>query len=148
MADRTPAATLRAVERRDGSRRCVMTGAESDRVVPQHRKGGMGGRPDKHRPENVLWFDSLLNGLIESDAHWQQLAKAWGVKVPLWVADVSTVPVFFRFERAWFVLEGDTRRQITRAEAIDMMVTHYGPEYLEWDAAADDSVRAIDRWRP
>lgn len=145
MADRTPAATIRTIDRRDaadGARRCVLTGTEGDRIVPQHRQGGMGGRPDKHRPANVLWLDSLMNGHIESDADWQATAKAWGVKVPIWVRDVAAVPVFFRFEHAWFVLEGDGRREITAADALERMLDVYGDDYLQWKVVADDSERS------
>lgn len=145
MADRTPAVTIRTIDRRDaadGTRRCVLTSAEGDRIVPQHRQGGMGGRRDKHRPENVLWADSLLNGLIEADADLQAIAKAWGVKVPIWVRDITLVPVFYRFEHAWFVLEGDNRREITALDAIDRMDDVYGDEYFEWKAIADDTARA------
>lgn len=143
MASRTPPATLRALDRRDGARRCVMTGEETDRVVPQHRQGGMGGRPDKHRPENVLWLDSIINGLIESDAEWAGAAKAHGVKVPLWVKDVSLVPVFFTHEHAWFRLNGNEREQVSAVTALDMMLDVYPEsEYLEWKALADDTDRA------
>lgn len=143
MADRTPAATLRAMDTRDGVRRCVLTGVESDRVVPQHRQGGMGGRPDKHRPENVLWCDSILNGLIESDATWQDIAKAWGVKVPIWVRDVTAVPVFFRHEHAWFAITREGRREIPALEALDMMLAVYGDDYFTWKIAADSTDRAL-----
>ena len=145
MADRTPPATLRALDARDaddGTRRCVMTGTEGDRIIPQHRQGGMGGRRDKHQPVNVLWLDSILNGLIEHDAGWQATAKAWGVKVPIWVRDVAAVPVFFRFEHAWFVLEGDGRREITAADALERMLDVYGDDYLQWKVVADDSERS------
>lgn len=145
MADRTPAATIRTIDERDaddGTRRCVMTGTEGDRIIPQHRQGGMGGRRDKHQPVNVLWLDSILNGLIEHDAGWQATAKAWGVKVPIWVRDVAAVPVFFRFEHAWFVLEGDGRREITAADALDRMLDVYGDDYLQWKVVADDSERS------
>lgn len=139
MAARTPASTLRALDNRDGTRRCVMTGTEGDRIIPQHRQGGMGGRRDKHQPVNVLWLDSILNGHIESDAGWQATAKAWGVKVPIWVTEVADVPVYFRFEHAWFLLEGDGRRQITAIDALDRMLDIYGDDYLAWKAIADDS---------
>ncbi len=142
MADRTPAATLQALDKRDGVRRCVMTGTEGDRIIPQHRQGGMGGRKDKHQPVNVVWLDSILNGLIEHDAGWQDTARAWGVKVPIWVRDVAAVPVYFRFEHAWFVLEGDGRRQITAVDALDRMLEAYGDDYLAWKAIADDSERS------
>jgi hypothetical protein len=142
MADRTPAATLRVLDQRDGTRRCVMTGTEGDRIIPQHRQGGMGGRRDKHLPVNVLWLDSLLNGIIESDAAWQAAAKAWGVKVPIWVGDVSTVPVYFRFEGGWFLLDGDVRHTITAVDALDRMHAIYGDEYFTWKALVDGTERA------
>jgi hypothetical protein len=137
MSSRTPRATLVAIDARDGARRCVMTATEGDRVVPQHRQGGMGGRPDKHRPENVVWADSILNGLIEADAALQDAAKAHGVKIPIWVRNVTLVPVYFQFERTWFVLEGVTRRAVTEAESLGMMLDVYGDEYLKWAANAD-----------
>lgn len=142
MASRTPAITLLAIERRDGVRRCVMTGTEGDRIVPQHRQGGMGGRADKHRPCNVVWLDSLVNGHVEADAEWQAIAKAWGVKVPIWVADVTAVPVYFRFEHAWFLLEGESRRLITPIDALDRMLAVYGDDYLLWKGIADDTDRS------
>ena len=77
-----------------------------------------------------------------ADADLQAMAKAWGVKVPIWVRDITLVPVFFRFEHAWFVLEGDGRREITALEAVDRMEDVYGDEYFEWKAIADDTDRA------
>jgi hypothetical protein len=123
-------------------RACVLTGVQTDRIVPQHRQGGMGGRKDKHRLPNLLWLDSLLNGFIESDAEWAAIAKAYGVKVPIWVKDVSTVPVFYAAELTWFVLEGDGRREVTPAQALDMMLEVYGDDYLLSKAVADGTDRA------
>ncbi len=67
MSDRVPRAQLVALSERDGFV-CAWT-APPPTVSSQHRQGGAGGRPDKHRPENLLWLDSLLNGLIEADAN-------------------------------------------------------------------------------
>lgn len=139
MADRTPPGQLHALARRDGDR-CVMTATSGERIVPQHRAGGMGGRKDKHRLENLLWIDSLVNGLIESDSEWQATAKAWGVKVSLHV-EPGTVPVFYRYEHAWFMLEGGGRRQITADDALERMLAIYGPDYLLWKAVADGTLR-------
>jgi hypothetical protein len=141
VADRVPRRQLEALSRRDGFV-CVWTATTGDRLVPQHRKGGAGGRPDKHRTENLLWLDSLLNGFIEAHAHLAEIAKAYGIKVPIWVADVAAVPVFFQHEHAWFLLEGDTRREITAVEALDRMHTVYGDEYFQWKARADESPQA------
>ncbi|KSU52870.1 hypothetical protein [Microbacterium enclense] len=142
MSDRrVPRRQLEALSRRDGFV-CVWTATEGDRLVPQHRQGGMGGRPDKHRTENLLWLDSLLNGGIEADADLAEIAKAYGIKVPIWVPDVAAVPVFFAHEHAWFLLEGDERREISAVEALDRMHQIYGDEYFAWKARADQSPRA------
>lgn len=141
MADHVPAKILRALDERD-RRVCVMTSAETERIVPQHRQGGMGGRKDKHRLVNLVWLDSIVNGLIESDAEWQAHALAWGVKVPGWVNDPARVPVFFASELAWFALEGDARREVLPLVALDMMLEVYGDDYLLWKAVADGTQRA------
>lgn len=141
MSDRrVPKRQLEALSRRDGFV-CVWTATTGDRLVPQHRQGGAGGRPDKHRTENLLWLDSILNGLIEADAGLAEIAKAYGIKVPIW-ADVTVVPVFFAHEHAWFLLKGDERREITAVEALDRTHTVYGDEYFVWKARADQSPHA------
>ncbi|MBF4628917.1 hypothetical protein [Curtobacterium flaccumfaciens] len=80
MADQTPKRLLAAVEARDG-RRSAWTGNEVDTLVPQHRQGGMGGRKSKHRLSNVVWLESEINGLIESDPGWQAEAVQRGIKI-------------------------------------------------------------------
>lgn len=146
VADRVPRKTLEVLLDRDGHI-CVMTAADTERLVPQHRQGGMGGRADKHRPVNLLWLDSLLNGHIEADADWQTVAKVLGVKVPIWVEDPARVPVFYRAERAWFRLTGDSRKQITAVEALDMMHAVYGDQYFHWKQAADVTLERTGRRR-
>lgn len=141
MSDRVPRAQLVALSERDGFV-CAWTATTGDRLVPQHRQGGMGGRPNKHRTENLLWLDSILNGLIESSADLAEIAKAHGIKVPIWVADVAAVPVFFAADSAWFLLEGNGRRQITAEDALDRMHQVYGDEYFQWKAHADQSPHA------
>jgi len=141
VSDRVPRAQLEALSNRDGFV-CVWTATQGDRLIPQHRQGGMGGRPDKHRTENLLWLDSILNGLIEADASLAEIAKVYGIKVPIWVKDVAAVPVFFAHEQRWFILEGDTRREITAADALDRMHAIYGDEYFQWKARADRSPHA------
>lgn len=91
MSDYTPAETLLMLDTRDG-RRCAWTGEESDRLVPQHRQGGMGGSPLKHRPSNVVWLDSIRNGLIESDPEMQAEAVRRGIKVSRF-ADTTKEPI-------------------------------------------------------
>jgi len=41
----------------------------------------MGGRRGKHRLSNVVWLESSLNGLIESDPEYQAEAVRRGIKV-------------------------------------------------------------------
>jgi hypothetical protein len=138
---RVPRRQLEALSQRDGFV-CVWTATTGDRLVPQHRQGGMGGRPDKHRTENLLWLDSLLNGFIEADTDLAEIAKAYGIKVPIWVPDVAAVPVFFAHEHARFLLEGDGRREISAVEALDRMHQIYGDECFVWKARADQSPQA------
>jgi hypothetical protein len=87
----TPKAILRALEARDGHR-CAWTGQDSDTLVPQHRHGGMGGRKNKHRLSNVVWLDSIINGLIESDPAMQAEAIKRGIKISIH-ADPEFVPI-------------------------------------------------------
>lgn len=141
MSNPVPKAQLKLLADRDGFV-CAWSATTTDRLVPQHRQGGMGGRPDKHRTENLLWLDSILNGEIESDDRLARIAKAYGIKVPIWVKDVSAVPVFYAAERAWFLLEGNTRREITALDAMDRMHAVYGDEYFTWKAYADQTPHA------
>ena len=134
MSDKTPKRTLDIVERRDG-RRCVMGSPYAHRLVPQHRQGGAGGRANKHRPANVLWLDSIMNGRIESESHLANVARVLGVKISLH-ADPEQIPVFFARERSWFRLAGDGREIITALEALTMMHAFYGPGYFQWQRAA------------
>lgn len=144
MGDHVPKKALVALDVRDAERgrACVMTGTQTERIIPQHRQGGMGGRKSKHRLENLLWLDSIINGWIEDDAEWAAHAQAWGVKVLLWVKDVTAVPVYFAPEMTWFILEGESRRAISSIVALDMMLEVYGDDYLLWKAVADGTARA------
>lgn len=76
----TPKPLLKALNVRDGHR-SAWTGDDVDTLVPQHRQGGMGGRRNKHRLSNVVWLESDINGLIESDPVWQAEALARGIKI-------------------------------------------------------------------
>lgn len=87
----TPKRVLRALDARDGHR-SAWTGIGGDTLVPQHRQGGMGGRKDKHRLSNVVWLESVINGLIESDPVMQAEAVRRGIKVSLH-ANPALVPI-------------------------------------------------------
>ena len=91
MSSPTPRGLLAVLDQRDGHR-CAWTGQESDRLVPQHRQGGAGGRRDKHRPSNVVWLDSLLNGRIEAEAALQAEALRRGIKISGF-ADPTATPI-------------------------------------------------------
>lgn len=91
MSATTPRKTLRMLDHRDGHR-CAWTGQDSDTLVPQHRAGGMGGSPTKHRASNVVWLDSIINGLIESDVEMQREAYRRGIKISKFM-DSSVTPV-------------------------------------------------------
>ena len=80
MGSMTPKALLKALEQRDGHV-SAWTGEDCPELVPQHRQGGMGGRRGKHRLSNVVWLESGLNGLIESDPEYQAEAVRRGIKV-------------------------------------------------------------------
>lgn len=136
------ASQMKKLRERDQNR-CVLSGAETDRLVPQHRRNrGMGGDPSANVLPNTVLMDSILNGEIESDDRLARIAKAYGIKVPIWVKDVSAVPVFYAAERAWFLLEGNTRRQVTALDAMDRMHAVYGDEFFIWKAYADQTPHA------
>lgn len=83
-----PTKMLDALDDRDGHRSAwtgieYVRGSDSDVLVPQHRQGGMGGRPDKHRLSNLVWLESEINGLITSDAAYQAEAKRRGIAISL-----------------------------------------------------------------
>lgn len=114
----TPKALLRALEQRDGHVSC-WTGEDCPELVPQHRQGGIGGRRDKHRLENVVWLESSLNSLIESDPGYQRQAVRRGIKVPSWL-DPSHVPV--EFSDGWFYLHEHDRIPVPRDTAVMRLV--------------------------
>lgn len=128
---------LATIRTRDNDR-CVWTGTHTDRLVPQHRVNrGMGGNRNLNVLVNGVLLDSIVNGLIESDPDLAVVAKAYGIKVERW-ANPADVPVFYAHDHAWYVLEGDTRREISGVQAVDMMHTVYGDEWFEWWALATE----------
>lgn len=76
----TPKWLLRDLTNRD-EHRSAWTGQDVPDLVPQHRHGGMGGRRNKQRLSVVVWLESLINDLIESDPSWQAEAKRRGIKI-------------------------------------------------------------------
>jgi len=106
MTSTTPKPLLRALERRDGHL-SAWTGMDVPELVPQHRQGGMGGRPQhiKQRLSVVVWLESQINGLIESDPEWQAEAKRRGIKVSLH-ADPEQTPILHAVH-GWCLLKDD-----------------------------------------
>ncbi|TXK17388.1 hypothetical protein [Homoserinibacter sp. GY 40078] len=107
-----PKALLDALDERDGhvsswTGREYVRGSDSDVLVPQHRQGGMGGRPDKHRIENLVWLESAINGLITSDANFQTEAMRRGIAISLH-ADARHVPVLHAAHggEVWLTADG------------------------------------------
>lgn len=92
-----PKRLLDLLDERDGhvsawTGREYVRGSDSDVLVPQHRQGGMGGRPDKHRIANLVWLESELNGAIKDDAAMQAEAHRRGIAVSIH-ADPRLKPV-------------------------------------------------------
>lgn len=88
----TPKTLLKALLLRDGHR-SAWTGNDVDTLVPQHRHGGMGGRKSKQRLSVVVWLESDINGLIESDSVWQAEAERRGIKISGFEKDPQIVPI-------------------------------------------------------
>lgn len=118
----TPQSVLRAVTARDGHQ-SAWTGDDSETLVPQHRQGGMGGSPTKHRLSNVVWLESHTNGDIESDPAMQAEAYSRGIKVSRFV-DVAAVPILHAVH-GWVLL--DDEGGVTPVDAPD--------DFAEWRSA-------------
>ena len=110
MSKPTPKAALRALEQRDGHE-CAWHGVScgTDTLVPQHRQGGMGGSPHKHRLSNLVWLCSRMNGDIEADADLAMEARERGIKVGFW-ADTETIPVVYSDGSPWWLSDDGTKR--------------------------------------
>lgn len=99
-------AQVREIGERDGWA-CAWLGYDTGRLVPQHRANrGMGGRRSLNRLSNGLLLDSLINGLIESDADYQAEAIRRGIKISLH-ADPTLVPVLHAVHHGLVFLTDD-----------------------------------------
>lgn len=100
-----PPKVLAALTERDGHR-SAWTGEDNDTLVPQHRQGGMGGRAGKHDLANLVWLESILNGLITSDPKLQAEAIARGIAISN-SADPRLVPVTHAVHgEVWLTTDG------------------------------------------
>lgn len=118
----TPKRLLRALDARDGHV-CAFHGpyCETDTLVPNHRANrGHGGRPSAMVLENLIWVDSALNGLIESDARWAREATRRGIKISSF-ARPADIPV--RYADGWYLLTMP-RTPIRDDEAAELMALH------------------------
>lgn len=113
----TPKWLLKALEKRDGHR-SAWTGEDVPELVPQHRAGGMGGGKSKHRLSNVVWLESSLNGLIESDPYYQAEAKRRGIKISQH-DDPSAVPVIHAVHGAVLLPDVGEPEPLTDAESAE-----------------------------
>ncbi len=110
-----PPKTLAALTARDGHK-SAWTGRDVPELVPQHRQGGMGGRRGKHALSNLVWLESEINGLIESDANFQAEAVRRGIKVSGF-ADPRQVPVLHAAHDGWVRLDDDGNATKSKAGA-------------------------------
>lgn len=99
---------------------CLHCG-ETEALAPNHRANrGMGGKNSRaERPSNYVLICSLLNGQIEADHRWAQMAKDYGWKLESW-EDPRTVPVMDFNTSQWFVLDDEYGRTVVNErETID-----------------------------
>ena len=69
----------------------------------------MGGSKKRNHPSNYVLICSILNGLIESDNRWAELAKSYGWKLESW-QDPNTEPVFDSVSGVWYLLDNEWGR--------------------------------------
>jgi len=130
-----PTPVVRAVTYERDGERCVSCGRRVH-LEYQHRQAvGMGGSKVRPRLEQGVTSCVLCNGEYERTLQVKALRYGW--KVRRTVRDCSLVPVFYPFDRAWYRLTRDGRRErISTGVALIMMRTVYGEQYDEWEAAA------------
>lgn len=74
-------------------------------LVPNHRRNrGMGGSKAREVPSNVVTLCSSVNGLIESDDRWAELARRYGWKLREG-EDPLGVPAYDRQARTWYMFD-------------------------------------------
>jgi hypothetical protein len=89
---------------------CLHCGID-EAVAPNHRiNRGMGGSKKRNHPANYVLLCSIMNGLIESDHRWAELAISYGWKLRPW-DEPNLSPVFDSITGTWFLLDDDWGRQ-------------------------------------
>ena len=83
---------------------CIHCGDVST-AVPHHRKNrGMGGSKLLDKSSNIVSLCSVVNGLLESDPKWAQLARDYGWKLTAG-QDSDTVALWYPTFGQWFFLD-------------------------------------------
>ena len=100
---------------RDGG--CVHCG-DTQTAVPNHRANrGMGGSKERDVPSNVVVLCSAMNGLIESDSSFAEVARDNGWKLSTG-QDPETSPFFDFVAGRWFLADNFYNRVIFLDRAI------------------------------
>ena len=101
---------------RDGY--CLHCG-ETEAIAPNHRiNRGMGGSKLRDNPANIVILCSMLNGLIESDQRYADMAKSYGWKLDSWQLPEQK-PVFDTYTGFWLLLDNDYGRKVVNGKGID-----------------------------
>lgn len=119
--------TRRYVYGRDGYK-CVMCNATEGLTFQHRRAVGMGGSKILPSPVDGLTLCVMCNNACEAGLQASALANGW--KVRSWVQSPEKVPVYFRYEFAWFRLEGTRRVEVSYDVAMEMGCSVYGDEWM------------------
>jgi len=91
---------------------------ETEAISPNHRANrGMGGSKERDVPSNIVLLCSILNGQIETDSRWAQLATKYGWKVSKF-ANWREEPVFDMLTGQWFLLRDDWSREEVKGKNV------------------------------
>lgn len=103
--------------RRDGG--CLHCGFV-DVAVPHHRANrGAGGFKGGNKSSNLLTMCSRINGLMESDPGYAELARVYGWKISRY-DNPSEIPVWYPLEGRWFLLDDEfERKELVSKEKTD-----------------------------
>lgn len=133
-----PTPVTRAVTYERDGHRCVSCGAMVYLEYQHRAVEGHGGRKAHPRLDEGVTTCAKCNPLYEGSLQTRALLFGW--KIRTWVRDQGIayrVPVFYAFERSWFLLDAEGNRfPISRSRARALMHEVYGDEYMKWEEAA------------
>lgn len=96
---------------------CLHCG-ETEAVSPNHRSNrGMGGSKLLDVPSNLVLLCSELNGLIESDAAYAEIAREFGWKLSRYDKPAE-IPVLDNMAGAWYLLNDSFGRNLVSKKEI------------------------------